>query len=142
MPRSRQRLFEELDRLPQGLREHIERVRREASALARRHEVDAELTDLAAAAHDIARAFSPQELLGQAQGYGLTIHPVEEHLPILLHGPVAAHLLMAWGEEEPQVVEAVRWHSTAQRGLSDLGNVIFLADKLDPTKERRYPFIG
>jgi HD superfamily phosphohydrolase YqeK len=33
----------------------------------------------------------------------------------------------------------VHWHSTARQGLSPLGLVIFLADKLDPQKTRRHP---
>ncbi len=141
MSRTDQRLAEELGRLPRGLQEHIERVRQEAKLLARRYGVDLELADRAAVAHDLARALSSEELFSLARRYGVEIGPVEKFLPVLLHGPVAEQLLREWGEEHPQVLEAVRWHTTAQRGMSDLAKLVFLADKLDPAKERRYSFL-
>ena len=44
-------------------------------------------------------------------------------------------------EIDVEVVEAVHWHSTAAPGLHAIGKVVFLADKLDPAKARRYSFI-
>lgn len=130
------------ERLPLGLKEHIQRVRSIAVDLAVVHGVDPELADLAAAAHDLARDFDDSHLIVEMRDADLTIHPDEEVLPILLHGPVASHWLRSrYGVQIPEVLEAVRWHSTANRGLSRLAKLIFLADKLDPTKIARYPFL-
>ena len=61
---------------------------------------------------------------------------------MLLHGPVAAELLRHMdGLEDQDIYDAVRWHSTARRGLSPAAKVVFLADKLDPQKVSRYPFL-
>ena len=131
-----------LESLPQGLQEHIQRVRDIAAELALRHGLDPHQADLAAAAHDLARAFKAEELLVQTREAGLSLHPVEEALPVLLHGPLAAHWLRwRYGTEDSEVLEAVRWHSTANRGLSLLAKLTFLADKLDPPKLSRYPFL-
>lgn len=135
-------LGEALDKLPQSLRQHIERVRDNAWELAVHHGMDAELADQAAAAHDIARAMSGQKLLNEARKIGLGVSSLENRLPILLHGPVGANLAqLHLGVTEPHVLEAIHWHSTAAPGLSPLGKLIFLADKLDHVKWRRYPFI-
>ena len=36
--------------------------------------------------------------------------------------------------------QAVYWHTTAHPGLDAMGKVVFLADKLDPNKLKKYPY--
>ena len=135
-----QKLLDHLGQLPKGLGDHIQRVRHVARELAQCNRIDPERAELGAAGHDIARALSQAELLSEARRLRMSIHPVEEALPILLHGPVAARLLrQEFGVTDEEVLHGVHWHSTANRGLSPLGRLIFLADKLDPHKIRRYP---
>ena len=110
--------------------------------LAQVHDADSERVRLGAMAHDVARAMRGDELLEQARELGITIHPVEAAVPVLLHGPVGAELLRRQdGLDDGEVYEAVYWHSTAHKDLGILGKIVFLADKLDPHKEARYPFI-
>ena len=135
-------IAERLEALPEGLRQHIERTREVARELARRHSVDATKADLGAAAHDLARALRGDALLEQATRYRYRLHPVERHTPVLLHGPVAALWLEHEGDfSDPEVLEAVRWHSTGRRGMGPVAKVVFLADKLDPQKVQRYPYL-
>ena len=135
-------LEQALAQLPKGLRRHIQWVRQTARELAALHGLEVAPADQAAAAHDIARALPGRRLLAEARRRELPVSPVEAQLPILLHGPVGAdRARLSLGLQEPQVLEAVRWHSTASPGLSPLGQVVFLADKLDPGKVRRYPFL-
>lgn len=134
-------LEERLRQLPKGLQDHIARVRKIAVELARIHGLDEEIADLAAAAHDIARSTQSAELLKEARRYGLIVHSIEEHMPILLHGPVAASWVrLEAGIDNEEVHQAVYWHSTANRGLGPVAKLVFLADKLDPEKMHRYPY--
>ena len=119
--------------LPAGLREHLERVSHGAHRLAQRWDVDPETAALAGFLHDVARAQSPELLLEQAKELGIAINPMEEAMPLLLHGPVAAALLQLEQEDEG-VVNAVRWHTTGRWEMSALEQVVFLADKTDPNK--------
>jgi predicted HD superfamily hydrolase involved in NAD metabolism len=131
-----------LEPLPEGLRRHIYRVQKVALELARQHEVDGEKTRLAALAHDIARAMKGEDLLRKARELSIAVHPVEAEVPILLHGPVAAETLrLTDGLEDQDIYEAVYWHSTAREGLGPAAKVVYLADKLDPQKVSRYPFL-
>ena len=140
MDRSLQQLKGLIQALPQGLQDHLERVRKTALALATAHGADREAIELAALGHDLARAYSAEALLTRAQKWGLDIHPVEEQVPILLHGMVAAEVLRRQcGVKDARVLEAVRWHSTAVPGMGPVGLVVFLADKLEPHKLRRSP---
>jgi predicted HD superfamily hydrolase involved in NAD metabolism len=130
-----------LDALPQGLRAHIQRVREIARELAAAHNLDQELAELTAAAHDVARAAKPQLLLDEAQRMALPINVAEANAPILLHGPVGARWLSDEGAiSDATVLEGVRWHTTSHPELSSVGKVVFLADKLDPTKAAQFPF--
>ena len=61
-------------------------------------------------------------------------------MTILLHGPVGAEMLQRECViKDPEVLEAVRWHSTFNRGLGHVAKIAYLADKLDHQKTCRYP---
>ena len=135
-------VVDRLGGLPKGLREHIRRSREVARELAQRHGVDPEAVDLGAAAHDLARAMKGESLLEEARRYGLQVHPVEQRAPVLLHGAVAALWLQrSVGISDSRVLDAVRWHSTGRKGMGSVAKVVFLADKLDPDKVKRYPYL-
>ena len=131
-----------VEALPEGLRQHTYRVEQLALELARRHELDWEKVRLGALAHDIARAMKGDQLIHAAKEMGIAVHPVETRLPVLLHGPVGAELMRRMDRLDDQdVYEAVYWHSTSHECLGPTAMVVFLADKLDPQKADRYPFI-
>jgi predicted HD superfamily hydrolase involved in NAD metabolism len=130
-----------LDALPQGLQAHIQRVREIARELAAAHNLDQDIAELTAAAHDVARSAKPQVLLDEARRMGLPINAAEANAPVLLHGPVGARWLSDEGAtSNATVLEGVRWHTTAHPELSPVGQVVFLADKLDPMKAAQFPF--
>jgi predicted HD superfamily hydrolase involved in NAD metabolism len=82
------------------------------------------------------------ELLRRAADLGLPVGLVERRVPVLLHGPVGAELLRREdGLDDPSLHQAVFWHTTAHPSLDRLGKVVFLADKLDPQKIGRYPYL-
>ena len=130
-----------LDALPAGLRDHVERVRDIGRRLAQRHGVDDELVDLGIAAHDLARHLGGAELVRRAEALNIAPNAVERRLPVLLHGHVAAAELERDGLTDDRVLESVRWHTTGHRGMGDVAKVVLLADKLDPQKARRYPYL-
>ena len=134
-------LQDRLDALPDGLQAHVGRVRTIARELAAAHAVDADTAELTAAAHDVARHVPGPRLLEEAARLGVPVNAVERHAPVLLHGPVGAAWLVEDGAlTDPDVLEGVRWHTTAHADLAPVGRVVFLADKLDPQKARIYPF--
>ena len=127
-------------RLPRGLAEHIEGTVGEARRLAVLHRADEERAALAAWGHDIARALSPSELLAEAHRLGLVLDPVEEQTPILLHGAIGAAILSRdYGIDDPDVLAATRYHTTARAAMSTLEKVVLLADKIELGKVRAEP---
>ena len=117
------------------------RVREVALELARRHGADQDKVWLAASGHDIAREMDDAELLNRAQELDIPLGTLEEAAPVFLHGPIAAELLRRQGMTDTEVYQAIYWHSTARAGMTAVEKVVFLADKLDPEKTDRYPYL-
>jgi predicted HD superfamily hydrolase involved in NAD metabolism len=121
--------------LPQGLREHIERVEDEAVRLAAVHGVNEERARLAALGHDLVRHKKGKELLDLAAAYSLQPDAVERAAPVLVHGPVAAAMLARdHGVEDSELLAGIDCHTTARAGMTKLEQVLFVADKVEPHK--------
>jgi len=134
------RLRRAVERLPEGLAEHVFRVEAAAVRLAEAHGVDPERARIAALGHDLARAETPEALLRLAVDSGIEPDETERGAPILLHGPVAARTLeMDYGLTDGEVLAAAAYHTTARAGMSRLEKIIFLADKVEEDKVRRRP---
>ncbi|MBX5436359.1 MAG: nicotinate (nicotinamide) nucleotide adenylyltransferase [Alicyclobacillaceae bacterium] len=115
---------------------HTEGVVEAASELARRFGADVGKARLAAWVHDAAREWPLKELLEWA---GRAAVPEGfDAVPVLLHGPVAAAVLQEWfGVTDPDVLDAVRYHTTGRPGMSLLERILFVADASEPG--RSYP---
>ena len=131
-----------LDGLPLDLQEHIERVRVLAADLGGQHRLDRDRVDVAAAAHDIARADSDDVLMADALAQGVRITDADRAKPLLLHGPVGAGRLAPLNVVDEAVVEAVYWHTIGLATMGPIAKAVFLADKFDLAKASRYPHIG
>ena len=126
--------------LPKGLADHLLRTRRLARELAERHGVNPDSCELGAACHDLARHMRPKALLKEAERLDIPIGPIEQRVPIMLHGLVAARWLERDGEIfNSKVIESVRCHTTGKAKMSKVSKVVFLADKLEPYKVMRRP---
>jgi predicted HD superfamily hydrolase involved in NAD metabolism len=116
---------------------HSERTAELAAELAARHGVDPERARVAALVHDIADRYSNRELLVLAQRYGIDVSLTEARVPKLLHGKVGAEILKReWGVTDDELLDAVRDHITGGALMGPLAKVLFVADKLEPERDR------
>ena len=136
------RIQRRVDALPPKLQAHIARAQDVARELAPGHQVSPERAALGILAHDVARAMPGAQLLRCAAQFGLPVGLVDRRAPVLLHGPVGAEILRREEglADTAALYQAVYWHTTAHPGLDNLGKVVFLADKLDPNKGKKYPY--
>ncbi len=137
------RIHRRIRRLPPGLQEHCQRVEQIARDLAERHGQDVEAIGLTALAHDATKHFSGVENLLRMEEYDLPpVTAFERRNPAILHGMVGAELLKREdGLRDPQLYNAVYWHTTGDPSGGDpIAHIVFLADKLDPVKVKRYPW--
>lgn len=120
---------------------HVLGVADTAGALAREHGLSPQKARLAALLHDVARESANEELLKTANGYGIEVDDFTGDRPALLHGPVAAEAARReLGVEDPEVLEAVRVHTTGAPGIGRLALAVYVADKIEPGRD--YPSVG
>ncbi len=53
----------------------------------------------------------------------------------ILHGPAAANLAQQDGEDDPGVLDAIRYHSVGFRDWDETGKMLFMADYLEPGRD-------
>lgn len=104
-----------------------------ALKLAPRFNVMPEMVPPAALLHDLCREYNPESLLKLAANFGIVIDDIEKAEPLLLHGPVAA----AQVREnlriiQPEILEAIQYHITGAANITDLTQLIFIADFIEP----------
>ncbi|NMP21223.1 bis(5'-nucleosyl)-tetraphosphatase (symmetrical) YqeK [Sulfobacillus harzensis] len=129
-------LEERFQTLSRHRQAHAERVAAVMRALAQQHHLDEELAWFGGWAHDLAREMSRPALLAEAETLGIVIGPEEQAEPLLLHGPIAAKWVERAGRGTPQVLEAIRYHTTGAANLGPLAQALFIADGVEPG--RRY----
>jgi predicted HD superfamily hydrolase involved in NAD metabolism len=133
-------LREAVDKLPDGLRDHVLRVEEEGLRLAGHWSLDRERMRIAALAHDLARAEPVSRLIELAGAYSVEVDDVERASPILVHGPIGARMLAKDYEfDDAEVLNAVAAHTTARPGMSDFEKALFIADKIEHDKVARKP---
>lgn len=119
--------------MPKPRLAHSLRVETMAVDLAQHHGLDPVKAAQAGLMHDLAKYFPAETLLSMAQQAGLTIDPVDEAHPHLLHADVSALAAQRdLGITDPEVLAAIANHTLGRPSMSPLSCVVFLADTLEP----------
>lgn len=106
--------------------------------LAARFGADSEKAALAGILHDIAREIPDNELVRLAAEHCIILRKEDKKNPILLHGRLAAALVrQEFGITDPCVLGAIAYHISGRRGWTKLEQILYLADKVEPTRD--YP---
>jgi predicted HD superfamily hydrolase involved in NAD metabolism len=119
---------------------HVLGVADTAEWLAHAHGLPPDRTRLAALLHDVARESGPDELLYEAGRYGIAVDEFAGERPVMLHGPVAAEeARRELGVEDPEVLEAIRVHTTGTPEIGPIALAVYVADKIEPGRD--YPSV-
>ena len=104
-----------------------------AAAWAPRMKLEPKRVWIAGLLHDCAHDLPGSVLLQKSEEFGILIGSMERKLPFLLHGPVGAELAKRnYGIDDPQILDAICYHTTGKPGMSRLARLISLADYLEP----------
>ncbi|EPZ44326.1 bis(5'-nucleosyl)-tetraphosphatase (symmetrical) YqeK [Alicyclobacillus acidoterrestris] len=115
---------------PHRLR-HVEGVVATAVELAKQVHIPEEQAEVAAWLHDIAREWPWEKLTEASQT--IEVPAGFASIPMLLHGPIAAHLgKVQYGITDEQILDAVRYHTTGRPNMTTLDMVLFVADAIEP----------
>ena len=117
---------------------HTYSVVDEAVRLAQRYGEDVEKAAFAALCHDMCRGMSTAVLNMYIRQLGLPQILIDK--PNLSHGKVAAEILKKdYGIADEDILNAVSYHTTGRKDMSDFEKIIFLADAIEPG--RTYPTV-
>lgn len=117
---------------------HSLEVAKSAEYLAVRYGADKDKARVAGLLHDVMKDVSGKEQLQILKDFGILLDVVEKNAPKLWHARAGAaflqHILNIADED---IINAVRYHTTARAGMSLLEKVIFIADFI--SADRTYP---
>lgn len=117
---------------------HCVNVSKEAVRLAKKYGADEEKAAIAGVLHDITKEFSEEKQLQIFLRNDIMLSDVEQKTPKLWHAiSGSVYIKNELGINDEDIINAVRYHTTARAGMSTLEKVIFLADFT--SEERDYP---
>ncbi len=120
------------ERLKTDLYHHCLGTAEAAFKLAAHYGADKDKAYLAGIVHDYGKRYSAGELLTKADEHGICLDFYTRNSGKLLHAPVGAALLNIELElEDPEVLQAVAYHTTGRRGMTLLEKILYLADYIE-----------
>lgn len=88
---------------------------------------------IAGISHDIARELPVNDKKIGLLEDGYPVSTEEKLNPVLLHGRFGADILKNnFKIEDAEILQAVRWHTTGHPDMGRLGQILFIADYIEP----------
>lgn len=129
-----------LDSLSEYRRVHSLNVSKEAVRYAEKYGGDVEKARLAGLLHDVTKETDNERQLQIIENGGIILSELERRSPKLWHAiSGACYVRDVIGIDDEDIFNAIRFHTTARAGMSQLEKIIFLADFT--SAERNYPDI-
>lgn len=131
-------IYEQLGKQLNGYRlKHTLLTVREAVELAYIHGVDTKKARLAAILHDCVK-FDVPVMIQYAEKHGFEITGEELMNPYLIHSRMGAMAAEKdYGVKDPEILNAIARHTLGSGDMTKLDKVIYLADKLEPSRQYR-----
>lgn len=109
-----------------------------AVKLAHRYGADEKKAETAGILHDIMKDLPPEQQLAKMKEYGIRLTDVEQSAQKLWHAMLgAAYLKNELQINDPEILDAVRYHTTGRKNMALLDKVLFIADFI--SADRDYP---
>ena len=108
---------------------HSVNVSKEAVRLAKKYGGDVEKAELAGLLHDVMKDAGKKEQLAIIEKYGVKLNEVEQQAPKLWHAIAGAvYVKQLLRIRDKDIVNAVRYHTTARAGMTLLEKIVYIAD--------------
>ena len=104
-----------------------------AASLAMCYGADIEKAEIAGLLHDCAKCLDVRKMQRLCEKAGLEISPYERSSGSLLHSKAGSVLAAEkYGVTDPDLLNAIRYHTNGRPGMSLLEKIIFVADYIEP----------
>ena len=108
-----------------------------AVCLAMRWGADMDDAFLAGLLHDCAKNIPDDSKVELAKRYKIRVTEVEKKAPSLLHAKLGAYLAeKKYGIKDPDVLNAIRSHTTGRPDMSLLEKILYTSDYIEPNRDR------
>ena len=114
---------------------HIKGCEEEAARLAGRWGADENRMRRAAILHDCTKYLTREEHLDICDRYGMPLEALERATDKLLHAKSGAALAKHIFGQEPDVCQAICYHTTARAGMSLEEKILYVADYMEPNRD-------
>lgn len=117
--------------------EHTLGVMYTAESLAMRYGADMTKAAVAGLLHDCAKCIPNAQKLKMCRKNGIEITAMEEKNPSLLHAKLGAYLAeTVYGVTDPEILSAIRCHTTGKADMSLLDMIVYMADYIEPNRDK------
>ena len=117
--------------------EHTIGVMYTAESLAMRYGVDMTKAAVAGLLHDCAKCIPNAQKLKMCKKNGIEITDMEVKNPSLLHAKLGAYLAEEmYGVDDPEILSAIKWHTTGKPDMSMMDIIIYMADYIEPNRDK------
>lgn len=117
--------------------EHTLGVMYTCGALAMCYGYDLEKAMLAGLMHDCAKCMPNAKKLKMAEKHHLEITDLERKNPFMLHAKLGAFLAKKkYDIEDPEILDAIRWHTTGRPDMTLLDKIVYIADYIEPKRDK------
>ena len=110
-----------------------------AVKLAKHYGADEEKAFLAGLVHDCAKEIPTEEAVKLLQEtYRIMPDTMSLQMPRLLHGVLGACIAQSrFGIYDPEILDAIRYHTTGKAKMSLLSKIVYIADYIEPNRAYR-----
>ena len=117
--------------------EHTLGVMYTAESLAMRYGVDMTKAAVAGLLHDCAKCIPNAQKIKMCKKNDIEITEMEEKNPSLLHAKLGAYLAEeVYGVDDPEILSAIKWHTTGKPDMSMMDIIIYMADYIEPNRDK------
>ena len=116
--------------------EHTKGVMYTASCLAMAHGYDIQKAMVAGLLHDCAKCIPNAEKLSLCKEHNIHVTAIEAENPFLLHAKLGAFLAETeYDITDPEIIHAIKVHTTGEPDMSTLDKIIYIADYIEPNRD-------
>lgn len=116
---------------------HTLGVMHTAAAMAMVYHEDMEKAQLAGLLHDCAKCIPSKKKIKLCNENHIPVSSFEKEHPFLLHGKVGAWIAEEkYGVKDREILEAITWHTTGKPEMSVLEKIIYIADYIEPARDK------
>ncbi len=107
-----------------------------AAAISMAHGYDVQKARLAGLLHDCAKYVAKEYRIPMCEEYGIGVSECEEENTGLLHSKLGVIIAERnYGISDPEILGAIRWHTTGKPEMSILEQIIYIADYIEPNRD-------